>query len=239
MLAALTSSAPVSVSLADEREGVGGLSEEAPLPEGAVAGAETEPLDLGELEVTGQGWTLQQETALRVIRTAYGNTRSMKAEDRDEWVCWLQRKTGSWFKYLHCARNGDLWAVGRVNGLDAPTVPIGGYGRILVSERPANRYKLERAMASLEGSSEYDMEFLRKVVDGEEPLRDPPSDEEIERFARAYAEVDRLHREGASEDAQIGVIEAQGLTLERYNHIAAMTQEYDSIERAVASRLDG
>lgn len=203
---------------------------------GKDAGA---PLNLGELEVTGEGWTLEQETSLRLIRSAYGNSRSMRQEDRDEWVCWLEKATGSWFNYLHCARNGDLWVQRRDNGLDTPTIPSAGYGRILITEQPVNRDKLERALDSLAGSAEFDQEFLLKVANGETPLGDPPNDEEVARFARAYEEVNRLVSSGATEEAQIRAIEAEGLSLDRYNHIADLSRTYDSVRREIAARLDG
>lgn len=228
----VVSAAPVTAQDSTE------IGTEAPASAETLAGAEEEPLALDDLEVTAEGFTLQQEIGLRVIRSAFGKSKSPRFEDRDEWVCWIDKQVGSNFNYLHCARNGDIWALQRSNGIDAPTIPAGGYGKILVSERPVNRWKLKQALASLEGSEDYDREFLQKVLSGEQPLRDPPSEEELERFARAYREVTRLSVRGTSEARQIRAIEAQGLTLARYNHIATLAEEYASVKGEIAALLD-
>lgn len=213
-------------------EGDGG-----PLSEAARASAKEAPLELEDLEVVSEGFSFEQEFTLRLLRDALYKPKSFKQADRDEWVCWIDEATGSSFNYLNCARNGDIWALERPGGLNAPTVPAGGYGTILRSQRPVNRYKLEQAMASLSGPEGFDREFLSLVVAGERPPRDIPDDEELDRFAKAYEIVGRLQARGASEQRQIRAIEAQGLSLKRYNRIAELTETYQTIENDVAQRL--
>lgn len=209
-----------------------------PGTEESAGAPEAETLVLEELEVIGEGFSFEQEFTLRLLRDALYKPKSLSQKDRDEWVCWIDEATGSHFNYLNCARNGDIWANGRPDGLNAPTVPIGGYGKILRSERPVNRYKLEQAMATLEGPEGFDQEFLSMVVAGDRPPRDIPTDEELDQFAQAYTIIGRLQSRGASEARQIRAIEAQGLTLKRYNHIAGLTEVYQTIENSVAERLD-
>ncbi len=213
-------------------------AQEQPLSEQARASAEEAPLELDDLEVISEGFSFEQEFTLRLLRDALYKPKSFSQENRDDWVCWIDEATGSHFNYLNCARNGDIWALERSSGMSAPTVPAGGYGRILRSERPVNRHKLEQALASLEGPEGFDQEFLALAVTGERPPRDIPSEEELDRFAQAYTVIGRLQSRGASEQRQVSAIEAQGLSLKRYNHIAELTEVYQSIENSVAERLD-
>ena len=110
-------------------------------------------------------------------------------------------------------------------------------GKILRSSHPVNTWKLKQAMASLEGNSEFDQEFIAMALTGERPPRDIPGEEELDRFARAYQAVGRLQARGVSEQRQVSAIEAQGLSLARYNRIAELTEVYQSLENAVAERL--
>jgi hypothetical protein len=226
LLAILVSVAPVAAAQSDQ-----------PLSDEAMARAEETPLALDPVEVTGQGWSYDQEVTLRLIRGALDRSKSQRQEDRDVLICWIDESVGSHFNYLGCARNGDLWALERPNGAGGPTVPMGGYGKIMRSERPVNRYKLEQALASLPGSEEFDQEFLQMAVAGDRPPRDIPDEEEAEQFARAYKSVGRLARRGASEDRQIRAIQDEGLSLARYNRIADLIETYQSVENDIAERL--
>lgn len=208
------------------------------LSEEARANAEEGVLELDPIDVTGEGWSLQQETTLRLLRTALGRPKSRRQEDRDVWVCWIDEATGSSFNYLNCARNGDIWALERPFGLTGPTVPMGGYGTILRSERPVNKAKLQRVLDALNGDAEFDQEFLNRALAGEDPPRDIPDDDELAQFAEAYRNVTRLARRGASEERQIAAIREAGLSLDRYNRIASLSETYQSIENQIAQRLD-
>jgi hypothetical protein len=210
---------------------------EAPSPE-ELEGAEESPLELDPVEVVGQSLDFRQEVALRVVRQAYGSPRSERHEDRDKWVCWLEKPTGSSFKYLGCARNGDIWALrpDPQNRFGAPA-RTAGYGKIMRSTKPVNRAKLERALAALPGSNEFDEEFLTMVMLGEQPPRDIPDEQELDQFARSWVEVGKLLKRGKSEEMQIAAIEKQGLTLKRYNRIAELTEIYQSIENQVDERV--
>ena len=208
-----------------------------PLSEEALASAKEEPFELDTLEVTGAGFAFQQEVTLRLLRTALERPKSRSQENRDDWVCWIEESTGSSFNYLNCARNGDLWALERPFGLEGPTIPVAGYGTILRSSRPVNRWKLQQAMASLNGSPEFDTEFLALALQGQKPPRDIPDEAELDQFAAAYAAVAALAARGRDEASQIQTIEDLGLTLERYNRIAELTEVYQTLENEVASRL--
>jgi hypothetical protein len=219
-----------------------GVAQDFPTAEEAAAAAAEEPLVLDDLEIVADGLSFEQEFTLRMLRESLDKPKSQKEEDRDEWVCWVDEATGSSFNYLNCARNGDIWALqpssmgGGSMAIGAP-MPQAGYGSIMRSSRPVNRAKLRQAMENLNGNAEFDREFIALSLSGERPPRDIPDEEELDRFAEAYAELGRLQQRGASESRQIGAIEAKGLTLARYNRIAELTEVYQSIENQVAERL--
>lgn len=210
---------------------------EAPTAE-ELEGAEESPLELDPVEVVGESLDFRQEVALRVVRQAYGSPRSERHEDRDKWVCWLEKPTGTSFNYLGCARNGDIWAL-RPNSLNRDYRPArtAGYGKIMRTTKPVNRAKLERALAALPGSNEFDEEFLTMVMLGEQPPRDIPDDEELDQFAQAWVKIGKLQKRGKSETMQIEAIEKEGLTLKRYNRIAELTEIYQSVENQVHERV--
>lgn len=208
-----------------------------PLSDEERARAKESPLELEPLEVTSENWSLNQEFTLRLLRGALGHPKSHKWEDRNVWICWIEDATGSHLSYLNCARNGDLWALERPFGLNGPTVPMGGYGTILRSSHPVNRYKLQQTLASLPGDKQLDREFVNRVIAGEDAPRDIPSDAELDEFTRAYKAIEKLLKNGASEDRQIAAIKSKGLTLERYNRIAELLEVYDSLRSDVAERL--
>lgn len=218
------------------------LAQDFPSAEEAAAAAADAPLELDNLEIVAEGLSFEQEFALRMLRDALEKPKSQKYEDRDKWVCWVDRATGTRLKYLNCARNGDLWALqpsslgGGGMAIGAP-VPVGGYGKILRSSNPVNQYKLKQAMGNLHGDEDFDKEFIALSLSGERPPRDIPDEEELDRFAQAYGDLGRLQERGASEGRQIGAIEEAGLTLARYNRIAELTEVYQSIENQVAERL--
>lgn len=222
----------------DEDQAADSFLESAPVSEEALEGAEEDVFELDTLEVTAEGLSFKQEFTLRMLKSALGKSKSQKQEDRNEWVCWLDKSTGSNFRYLHCARNGDLWALQPTNGLLAPPPGIGGYGTILRSSRPVNGGKLKLIMAQLNGPEDFDDEFVSLAMQGKQPPRDIPSDDELASFAEAYKVVTRMHARGRSEQSQIRAIESRGLTLERYNYIAGLTETYQSIENDIAARLE-
>jgi hypothetical protein len=214
------------------------LTDSAPLPAGAPADAPESPLELDDLEVSGTSLSFRQEFTLRMLRSSLGKPRSRKQEDKDDWVCWIQKPTGSSLGYLNCARNGDLWAREPAFALLGPTAPMAGYGTILRSSRPVNSAKLKQVLAQLEGPEGLDQEFVAMALQGRQPPRDIPSEQELEQFAEAYRAVTRLQARGRSESAQIRAIEDKGLSLEQYNHIAGLTETYRSIKEDIAARLE-
>lgn len=204
-----------------------------------LEGAEELPLELDPISVEGVGLNFKQEVALRIVRQAYNAPRSDRHEDIDNWICWVDEATGSHLKYLNCARNGDLRSLRPTSagGTLRAGIPIAGYGKIYRSTHPANRFKLEKAMAALPGSSDFDKEFLGMVMAGEQPDRDIPDEEEIDHFAHAWVQVGKLNKAGKSEEKQIAAIEKEGLTLKRYNRIAELIETYQSVENQVDERI--
>ena len=213
------------------------FSEDGPTAE-ELEGAEEVPLELDPVEVTGSGLNFNQEVALRIVRQAYKSPRSERHEDRDKWVCWLEKPTGTSFNYLGCARNGDIWALrpdsGSRNMMPKRTA---GYGSIMRSTRPVNQWKMEQALLALPGSGDFDEEFTTMVMLGEQPPRDIPTDEEVDQFAKAWIATGEMQKSGESEEQQILVIQSEGLTLKRYNRIAELTEIFQSVENEVDSRI--
>ena len=62
-------------------------------------------------------------------------------------------------------------------------------------------------------------------------------EEELDLFARAWQDVQALEQRGAAEQEQIAAITGAGLSLKRYNRIATLVDEYQSLENQVAARL--
>ena len=216
-----------------------------PPTEEELAGAEEAPLEFGEVFVSGSQFTFEQEVAFRLVRYAMDTPRSDKREDRDVWVCWIDRNTGSRLRYLSCARNGDLWALrpdptGRLgsNSDWSDFAPTGaaGYGTIMRSTRPVNRTKFMKMLATMPGNDEFDREFVALARSGQQLPRDIPGEEELDRFALAYRAVGELA--DASDDTLESAILGQGLTLDRYNRIVDLLSTYQSIENQVAIRLN-
>lgn len=232
-LAVTLLTAPVVVLAQDAPNRV----DEAPLTQEQMDAAEKDDLELEPLEVTGEGWSYDQEVTLRLIRQAYNRPKSFRQEDRDVWICWTQRATGSKFRYLGCARNGDLWALQPDNGINQMPTGIAGYGRIQVSTHPVNTWKLERALESLPGDTALDEEFTLKVLNGETPSRDIPDEAELDTFIEAYRSVGKLARRGATEAQQVRAIEDAGLSLKRYNRIVDLLEEFGTLKNTVGERL--
>lgn len=199
---------------------------------------EQKPLELDPVTVVGGRMEFEQELALRIIRHSLDATQSQRREDRDKWVCWLRKPTGTRLNHLSCARNGDIWALrpGPGNPMGQYSL-VAGYGTILTTSRPVNKSKLMKIMATLQGSEEFNSEFLSMVASGEQPPRDIPDDGEVEQFARAWIEIGKLHKRGKSEDIQIAAIEKEGLSLERYNRIAELLEIYKSVQKQISQKV--
>lgn len=218
-------------------EDVLGFTDVAPSAEELAESGEL-PLELDPITVSGQGLSFDQEVALRIVRQAYNAPRSDRQEDVDKLVCWLSRPTGSHFKHLSCARNGDIWALRPAHdGRWGRAFGKAGYGTILHTTRTVNRYKLEQALAALPGSSDFDQEFIGMVLAGQQPGRDIPDDEEIDQFAHAWVQIGKLHKAGRPENEQLAAIEKEGLSIKRYNRIAELIETYQSVENQVDERI--
>ncbi|MDX1461371.1 MAG: hypothetical protein R3348_09985 [Xanthomonadales bacterium] len=196
-----------------------------------------EPLALEEIVVTGERFTLEQETALRLVRQALQEPYSRKRKDRNKWRCWYRKPLGSRMTYMECARNGDLNYLSLEPAyprLGKPGDPV--YGRIYRSQRPVNKKKFREILASLPGSDDFDREFVGLSLAGQAPPRDIPSEAELDDFTEAYKAVNAMGAD-ASEAAMIQAIESRGMTLQRYNRIVELIETYQSLENEVAFRL--
>ena len=207
-----------------------------PPTEEELAGAQEAPLEFGEVVVTGSQFTFEQEVAFRLVRYAMDTPRSDKREDRDKWVCWIDRDVGSRLRYLSCARNGDLWALRPDRHTLLPANRRAGYGTIMVSTRPVNKRKFKNMLATIHGSDEFDREFVSMALAGQRPPRDIPSEDELDRFAQAYRAVVDLSN--ADDDTLEAAIQGAGLSLGGYNRIVDLLSAYQSIENEVAIRLN-
>jgi hypothetical protein len=212
-------------------------------PPAGSEGAQEAPLDLGRLEVVGEGFSFEQELHLRLVRQALKGKRSDKREDIDEWLCWYEAEAGSRIKRLKCARNGDLWALRPVEGAPgqitagAVGTPGSGYGTVWVANVPMREKKFEQALARLPGDDDFDREFIAMAGQGERPPRDIPSDAELDQFAVAYRKVEELTQHNATDDQLVAAITAEGLDVARYNRIAELIETYQSLMNEVAKRV--
>lgn len=201
-----------------------------------------EPIELDKITVYGKQFTFEQEVGLRLIRQALKTHRSYLRKDRYVWVCKFRRPAGTHMKHIECARNGDFMAL----SFD-PTYPTfekdmpkdQRFGKIWTSQRPVNERKFEEMLSQLAGPADFDQEFVAMALSGKRPPRNVPSEDELDRFSQAYEAVESLSDLGTTEDELISIIESQELTLSRYNEIVELVETYQSIENAVAQRLDG
>ncbi len=202
----------------------------------------SDPFELDPIEVTRGNLSFEEELTLRIVRQGFNEIASNKRKDIDKIVCWMSKPVGSRLSELSCARNGDVWAsrpdnmrgVGSANSAQYSAV---GYGKFMIASHPIARGKLKRILNALSGSDAFDKEFIGLAVKGVKPPRDIPNEEEIERFTKAYVEVNRLSKQGKSEDAQVVAITTENLTLKRYNRIAELIETYASLKEDVASRV--
>lgn len=198
------------------------------------------PLELDEFTVTGMQFSLEQETALRLVRQALKASKSYKREDKDKWVCWFRKPAGTHRTHLECARNGDLMAL-RPDAMFGNNVTGGGayagYGTIMQSQRPVNKKEFEAMLRDLPGSADLDKEFVGMSMAGMETPRDIPSDAELDQFAEAYKNVKALEISGGDDSEMAAAIRAEGLTISRYNRMVELLETYQSLENEVAFRL--
>lgn len=201
--------------------------------EGEAVTAE-DVLELDRMTVTSERLTLRKETRLRVVRHAMNEPRSSKPEDKDKLLCWLETPVGTRFRHVTCARNGDLEAV-RLGGKSGQIGGMAGYGRhkFWRSMQADNEATIRNIMEDMPDDDYFDKEFVAIASSGGQPPRDVPEVEELEKFAKAWVEVDELTKEGKPEEEVVAAIEADGLTLKRYNRLVALTQSYTAIREKV------
>jgi hypothetical protein len=96
-----------------------------------------------------------------------------------------------------------------------------------------NEATIRSILADLPDSSYFDEDFYTIASNGGEPPRDVPEVEELNRFSLAWIEVEKSATAGETEDKVVAAIEAQGLTLKRYNRLVALAQSYPSIRAKV------
>jgi hypothetical protein len=209
---------------------------------------EEQPYELDEMTVTGVQFTFEQETALRLVRQALKRPKSLSREDWHTWVCWYRKPLGTHRTHLECARNGDLAALKPdLAGLSPQSIRGGintdgergggNWGTIMRSNRPVRKSEFEAMLNDLPGSDDFDEEFVSLALTGQNPPRDIPTDAELDSFADAYKNLGLLEKSGGSEEQMIIVIEAEGLTVTRYNRLVDLLETFQSIENEVAYRL--
>ena len=196
--------------------------------------ANEDVLELDKMSVQGERLTLKKETRLRIVRQAMNEPRSNKKEDRDKMLCWLETPVGTHFSHVTCARNGDLEAL-RNGGKDGQIGGAAGYGRNYYwrSLQAENESSLRNVMDGMPNNGYFDQEFAVIASNGGTPPRDVPEEEELHRFVNAYLQVQNLTAEGKPEEEVVSAIEAEGLTLKRYNRVVELVGSYQSIKDKV------
>lgn len=206
------------------------------------SGPAEETVELPDLEVIGT----KQELALRFVKAGLDADRSLRHEDSDKPYCWFDKPTGSHLNYLYCGVNRSLNASGRhwrdmwVTGVAAAGT-LRDRRQIMRSNFPVNRARMSEIMDRL-GPSALNEEILERGLRGEEPPDDVPSQREVDRFARALAEVQQI-REGhdgdpaEAESRMAAAIRDANLTVERYNRISDLVERYESLQEMVKERL--
>ncbi len=59
----------------------------------------------------------------------------------------------------------------------------------------------------------------------------------LTKFAQAWVNVGKMQKTASTEDEQIAAIEKEGLSLDRFNRIAELTETYQSVENQVDERI--
>jgi len=98
--------------------------------------------------------------------------------------------------------------------------------------------KMSYILNSLPGSSDLDNEFVTLALSGQNPPQDIPDEEEMDRFARAFYAVEILSESGANDDEMEAAIEAEGLSLKRYNRLIDLVEIFQSLENQAVERVN-
>lgn len=204
------------------------------------SGPAEETVELPDLEVIGT----KQELALRFIKAGLEADRSVRHEDRNKPYCWFDKATGSHMTYLYCGLNRSLNAESRY--WKAQFTPPFGYmpsgvlrdrRHIYRSRSPVSPGEIESMMVRL-GPSALNDEIVSRALRGEAPPDKIPSEQEVNRFARALAEIRRLRDDSESdENRMIAAIRNVGLSVERYNEISDLVERYENLRDMVKERL--
>ena len=204
------------------------------VPDGEIVSAEDDVYELDAMEVVGERRSLRQETRLRIIRQAMNEPRSKLKKDRDKLLCWLETPVGTHFQHVTCARNGDLEAV-RTHGRAGQVGGMAGYGRhkFYRSIRADNPATMRKTLAAVPDSSYFDQDFVTIASAGGQPPRDVPEEKELDQFVNAWIASGELMKSGEPEEQVVATIEAEGLTLKRYNRLVELTKSYPSINARV------
>jgi len=191
------------------------------------------PFELDPDDIANGKLSHEYELSLRMVRQALNKTPSNTQADLGKWICWYEKPVGSRLNKLNCARNGDI-ALSRNDTLS------GGYISLTskyIASRTMSRGKLEKILSALPGSDAYDQEFIALAMIEKELPKDIPSKKEIDQYAKAWIKVEKLYQQGKSEDTQIAAINAENMTLERYNRISEISETYASVMQDIAARV--
>lgn len=223
--------------------------------------AALDTIELDKITVLGD----KQELALRIVKIGLENERSNDQEDANKVVCWLDAPTGTYLSHLYCGTNAALDSLARASRASAGTF-IGGAANsaaasmganakanYYVSQSPVSPGFLHEVMGKL-GPADLNREIVAHVLDGGELPNNVPTAAELDRFAQAYRAVKTVRAEydsrlantpsderkalvAETDDKMAAAISEAGLTVDRYNHISALTEEYSSLQQRLAQRI--
>jgi len=191
------------------------------------------PFELDPISVTTEPLPVMREATYRLMRQALDRKRSSSMKDIDELICWFETPIGSRQKHLFCGRNGDLWTREPDPFFDVSLGlrrQVPGYGKLIRSTRPMSKWKMTKILDALPGTVELDYEFATMAMNGQNPPQDIPDDEEMDRFAKAFYAVEALSETGANDDELEAAIEAEDLSLKRYNRLIDLVEIFQSLE---------
>lgn len=224
-------------------------------------------VELGRMSVKGHRLEPMDELSLRLVSWALEVNRSERQEDAWKPRCWFDKPVGSHIQYLYCATNGELNEItAQSKGIFAEFAGLGGGTgkgnepipqmtnvKVVRSRFPVNRGELNRILENF-GSPDMNREAVVKVLEGERTPENLPLQHELDSFSKALSEIrtiraafaERIEQADEAERQRLvagmdermaAAIEAEGLTVRRYNQISDQVGEYVTLKAAVRERL--
>lgn len=220
--------------------------QESKVSQSPLPGSVNEAPEIVELP-TIQVWGEQQELALRLVKSALERGRLTGYEARNKLYCWFDTGVGSHMIYLYCAKNkvlNDVNLAYATRGIDGAAL-VQRNSPYYRSHFPVNPLKFKRKLNPL-GPSAVNDEIVMRARQGEALPDNVPTKAEIDRFATAMKKIKALRAESRADTnittAQLdrrlaAIIDANGLTVDRYNHISDLVERYNSLRKMVQNEL--